>query len=1288
MSRKSKPISILMVFIFTIYSFLNVVPANAITKTAAKKQITSATALVVKAETIVKAASFNTKTATTAVTTAMTQVKKISTYGKSYSTNYTALSKRLTAVTDKINNYAAKQLNALKAAAEASVSVVEGLVDSTQDLSNNQALLKAQAAMQTATTAVAALKASISDYKGYAARLKLVNDVITKAAAAQPETSNTNSSTDTALLTAAEGAVSKVEGLSMNTLTDIAAIKILNKTASDAIAKVKDTSKAAGLTARLKAVMDKADAQSLYIPADSAVKAAETAQLNSVGDITTVSAIILKAEDTISKVKDSVSVSKLTDRLNVIKDKISYLSADAAVKSAETATLNNQNDLNNVNALLTKANDSIAKIKDAASSGKLTDRIKAVKDKLIPLTADLAVSAVENAPLATNGDLTTIIPIENAAMDAISKLNDLDKANALKARIKIIADKANALKAKLDQEAAAAAAPAKILSATSTSGKITVLFDKKPITPPSISNFIIFASINGASQYSILPTSLTVVNDTTVTINVATINAVTNLDQSVIYSVQYGTSSPVNASTLLIPKIPVISVLSVTPINLKQVKVVFSKEVDKSTAENIGNYAENSVTMSTPYEKAELQSDNASIIITYATAKLQQYSSVITVSNVRSKDLSEVLTTGVYNVNFMDVTPPSVASVVPSGNTSLKITFNEPVVGADVISAYKLDGYDLSAFGISGIAYDDTVIPSKQTSVTINFGTKLSSGAHTFTVVGSNIRDAANFYASGASMPFTVIQDTTEPAVISSEAVGLGTINFTFNKDVLLPSVSNIYVNGVALNGTATIGYKSDSSKATLTITKTALLAGGLNLINLGKSTVTDFYGNTNATNEIRFTVTAVPDTTPPTVTSVTASNDKTILVTYSEAMDIRATNKANYVIQDSTGAIVGTSGTINKVTGSDSSFNINLSSSLPGGSYTVAITGVTDISGNTVIPATKTFTVTDTTPPLPPTAILIDPIYKKIKVSFSEAMDVTSITSLSNYKISLVGGTVSPTYVDLDPAVTITPSSDYKSVTLDFPDNTPISTSLSTLKTVLIKDKAQNFTAAITDYPILISATSAITPTFLRASATSQNTLQVEYNGPLSYVDANDFTYNGTPAQLASLLNTKVVSSDKQTQIDGCIITLTFGSSIIDPSASGTLYAIAPIGTMDQYMNPITSGLLANAGSITDKIAPKLVSANIVNSNTIDITFNETMQAGISLLFMNDLSVINGGANIKIDSSSVIGTKVRLTLDTALNLTQLTYVIPKTLPTNIQDLNGNLYVPTAADLAGCQVTQ
>lgn len=782
--------------------------------------------------------------------------------------------------------------------------------------------------------------------------------------------------------------------------------------------------------------------------------------------------------------------------------------------------------------------------------------------------------------------------------------------------------------------------------------------------------------MNGTAK--VTPSAVTVTSDTAVTLAVPAI-APAAADQSVVYSVAYTTGSAVNATAYTVAKIPAVAVKSVTALNLKQVQVVFNKKVDQTTAELTTNYLEDSAAIAAC--KAELQADGMTVLITFTAAKAQQAAIAYTVKNVKSADLTETVATTTMSASYLDTTTPSVAGVVVNGNTQIVVTFNEPIVNGNLASSYKLDGYDLSAFGISSVAYTDTTAPSKQTSVTMNFGVALPAGTHTLTVKASSVSDPAGFFVVATDKPAVVIADTAEPIYVSSVSNGLGTLDITFSKPIQLPTITNIYVNGVALTNAATIGYKdtTGTDKTVIEITKTSLLSSGANLVTMAKSTLTDYYGNTNSTTAVRFTVAAASDTTAPTLAKVVASSDTLLYVTFSEAMDTSARNPANYVIKNAAGTAVGTISTVTADATQSYTYDLNLASALPGGVYTVTVANSTDLAGNAVATATKSVVITDTTAPSAPTATLISASDNIVKVSFSEAMDYASIADRTHYQADI---TNSGTYSPLDSTVVLTVAADNKSVTLNFPETTPITPGTSTIRTLLVKDAAGNFTAAIANSGIAVAPTSNLTPAFLRAKATSTTSLYVEYDHPLASISAADFKFAGTAANNGVLQNLQVYAADGVTLIDGARITLTWNSATIPTNAAGNLTTIAAgIATQDSLGNKIAAGITK---TVSDKVAPKISSVFVKDATTVDVVFSENIQPGYGSLYMNDFTVTNGGAGMTIDSSSVVNNNtIELVLDSNLQAGQTTVVTPKSTITYAQDVAGNKYVPSTTDLNG-----
>lgn len=725
-----------------------------------------------------------------------------------------------------------------------------------------------------------------------------------------------------------------------------------------------------------------------------------------------------------------------------------------------------------------------------------------------------------------------------------------------------------------------------------------------------------------------------------------------------------------------------LKVESVSAINLKQVVVVFSKEVERNSAQDITHYLENEVALTTAGAKAELQNDGKTVLITYTAAKPQQTKLSFSVKDVTDKDGKKV-TASAKDISFVDITAPTVKSAAIEGNNKIVVEFSEPVAANTVdTSVFKLDGYDLSAFGFTGpIAWAD---PATSTKLTLNFGIALPTGAHVLDVKGGKIKDEAGFFVEAGKFNLSVVDDTTPPAYVSAKAVDLNTLEISFDEAVEKPALSVIKVNGAPLPAPAALDYKpATTDKKTVRITN-AGLAKGINLVEIAKEGVSDVYGN-KTKEAIRFSVEAAADTVKPEVKNVTSTNDKTIKVVFTEAMAINATNKANYTIKNAAGVKVGTINSVTPVANEDFTYNINLASALPGGVYSVEIANVQDTSENVIDKVSKQVTVKDTTPPTVDDVTLVDATEKVIKVTFSEAMDRDSISAKSNYQVSINGGV----FTKIDDAK-ITVADDNKSVTIDLPNGTfaGLDGTNDKLKIQLVKDAAGNM---IEDVVVekSISGTAVLAPKFVRATAIATNKIVVEYDRPLAKVEANDFSYNNVSATNAILQNTKVKNADG-VEVDGAKVTLTFAAGTVDTAVSKSLttQATGDINTEDAYGNKIAASATYQGDDLVDGVAPTYTSSNVavVDASTITITFSEDLATGYAALYKNDFVVTNGGASVAVKSSSAATNVLTLKLDGKLDLKHNTVVKANSTNLNVQDTVGNVMVPTAENLDGATI--
>lgn len=925
-------------------------------------------------------------------------------------------------------------------------------------------------------------------------------------------------------------------------------------------------------------------------------------------------AAVIKAEYIINSSKAKLATSDTVFKYA----QNAFLAAQAAVAKLDSKSSEYKSFLPRVNAIKGK----IQKV--------ITARNAVAQAKKDEAAAEWAVKAVESAPLATLADVSSVMNLGNTAGVAIAKVTDAKKAANFTARLKAVTDRASALKTYLETAA-------KPISVSAIDGSITVVLDKKPITAVTTADFRIIKLINNGAQTAVVISSVSSINDTTYKLLVPTVAPIANIDQWIIYTVQYASNVAVNAAAYVIPKIPYITVTSITPLNLKQVKVTFNKAVNKISAETISNYLDNSTPLTTYYAKAELQPDNMSVIITYANAKAQQTATSMTVRSVSNDTLTETMVSQTFSLSSTDTTLPTVSSITASGYTSITINFSEPVNGANNISSYLIDGNSLSVYGATSASYNDMFTPSKQNAVTITFTSRLSSGTHIFSILGSRIYDAASLYlpASNNNIEFTI--DTAKPSVVSVNTVGLTTMDITFNKPVSLPSIYSIYVNGVQLNNLASIYYKDGSTKTVVEITKSGLLTNGTNILYMAKSTVTDLNGSTNDTSDISISFNSSGYTTA-TVTNAYAVDNRTIIITFSNIMSTTATYSAYYSIRSSLGYAVSTISSVTQAYGQSYSYYINLASALSSGTYTLSVSGMTDIYGNTLYPYVTSITVGgDTTAPLAPTAVLIDDVYKKVQVNFSEPMDYSSIITKSDYQISLAGN---GSYAPLGSSVSITPASDYRSVVLDFPDTTAIVAGTSALMTTALMDVSGNYTSAITNYGITIgvSLTSAkagllaqINVATSKLSSATEGTAYNQYPYPAkanfqTAITAANSVYSSATT-LSQITNARTALSSAESIFDAAKVTIQ-GTGVTRTMQS--VPGVAPADGINAVARLTISSGVTPATPETDTLEITNGVSATATSYTLGINFNDGMTP-TAIIYATQATLVAGDTSVDV---------------------------------------------------------
>ncbi|WP_050183328.1 S-layer homology domain-containing protein [Domibacillus robiginosus] len=413
------------------------------------------------------------------------------------------------------------------------------------------------------------------------------------------------------------------------------------------------------------------------------------------------------------------------------------------------------------------------------------------------------------------------------------------------------------------------------------------------------------------------------------------------------------------------------AVVSASAANAKEVKVVYSTQVDKTTAENEANYTVNvsGTALTTANIEADLQADGKTVLISNKNGSdifTNGNYYTVEVKDVLSKDLSKVANYKTGTLNYFDNTIPTVLSSELDGN-KVRVYFNEPVSPAPATSGAT------PAAGVQ-VKIDGGAI---QTGTSVNQDGKYyvevpttsddrKAGVHNVTVYNAQDGDG-NILAVSATQ-YTVLADTVAPSVVSVTPESSNTFDVKVSEKLATGSPTfEVKKGGVIFPinpATDVVVDPDDPTGLTYEVTVPATGTGGYNLYGTNENTatlsvkVTNIKDNSNLTGaEFNGTVTLTKDATGPkvlsantntvTVTGTGASATGTINVKFDENIRVLAPSKVKVYNKD--GVLLTTVGTATAATGTDT-LSIPLTVvPTAGTTYTVQLEAgaVEDLSGN-----------------------------------------------------------------------------------------------------------------------------------------------------------------------------------------------------------------------------------------------------------------------------------------------------------------------------------------------------
>lgn len=531
------------------------------------------------------------------------------------------------------------------------------------------------------------------------------------------------------------------------------------------------------------------------------------------------------------------------------------------------------------------------------------------------------------------------------------------------------------------------------------------------------------------------------------------------------------------------PAPEVLEVEEVKADNLKEIKVVFNKDVDEESAVNSDNYITNAPTVKNiTYDADE---NTAVLLLDKAMTPKKEYK--ITIKGV--KDDKTALNVDKTFV-AIDNSIPEVVEVVGLGTKAIKVIVSEPIEDA-ASSNFKLDGKTLYAN-----------VSTEGREVFIRPYSALGVGEHELTVSG--LKDFAAFKSLENKYAFEVVEDKEAPTVV--EAVGTtNRVVVTFSEDV-----DHLTVNNKTVYWKSGASKKYPESYERLSGNKFAFYFSKDNSLPVHETTlfvegVADYSGNKMATAEIA--IKADVDLTRPEVMSVKLGSDKkTITVKFNKPVDKDdAGKKDNYRVLDAK----DNKQIISKIEEVDArTFKIVLLSALKADTtYTLKISGIKDTNkyANVMVEYSEELVVADYVQPKFEYAYIKAQDddkegnkVTKIVIYFNKSMDLATLVNPSNYLVEMNKSTKPLTDVDNE----IDMNSDGSIVTIYVTDEDYHVTKVGVLG---VKDNAGNL---LSNYGVMKAheeKTFALAAESFNVKA--KDTIELEFTLPIKSIKSDAFS-------------------------------------------------------------------------------------------------------------------------------------------------------------------------------------
>lgn len=457
-----------------------------------------------------------------------------------------------------------------------------------------------------------------------------------------------------------------------------------------------------------------------------------------------------------------------------------------------------------------------------------------------------------------------------------------------------------------------------------------------------------------------------------------------------------------------------LSVLDVQAQNTKQLLVRFTQEVLLDTVVK-ANFVVKENGAIIKQVVPTLQTDRRSVLLTLAgTTVITNGASVDVTVRKAVKGVDGTALAEDFKkeaLYIQDTILPRMVGAEVIGKQQVKIQFSKPVWDG---SDNQVDATNFTIRNGGNTLYVSSATANfTDSTVLVNLGMELVPGnveimVNATAIYGDYLRDFNNWRLQADTLTITYTKQTTEPTV-QVEAVNKYSrvVTVRFDRPVYGTQVRlYMMVKNVDFYGSVPVSkYELNASDVWEFTMPGPIPTGNVSFFLTNSETVgyemKDLFGI--KVSDKSMTYNNVADTTPPVVASVESTGNTGFDLRFSEALDaVSAQTKLNYEVRNASGSVLA----ISSVTLLPDLQSVRIAvGTTDQQTYSLRVGGVKDLDGNVMVLWTTTKTVEDSSNPKVTTAYAITS-QRRIFITFSEPMNMTDISTKSNYLVDRDGGT------------------------------------------------------------------------------------------------------------------------------------------------------------------------------------------------------------------------------------------------------------------------------------------